>query len=454
VTRSGVAPVRHLGRGALVAVGLNSVIGGGIFILPATVAALAGATSLFAYAAAAAIVFGIGTTLARLATRHETSGGPYAYVEAAFGPFAGFQVGWLFCLARLTALANLLNGAALYLGALWPVLARPLPRALLILACAALVTAILLSGIRRTATTAELLALAKVLPLVALGVLGLFLVDPARLQPAPVEPLSFARAVLLLIYAFTGFEILTVPAEESLDPRRDMPSALRLTLAAVCAIYMLVHVAALGALANLGGEQAPLAALAARLAGEPARVGMTLIASVSMAGCGLASLLGASRMLYALSAAGRIPAVLGALEQRRRTPALAALLVAACAVVLAISGSYVYLAALSSGSRLLIYLACCLAALVRAPGAATAPAAGPTEAPAALPAAAPLRVTVPARARRVLVPLLTAAAIGVLLLVLEPREVVSGMIGVGAGVGLYLLARLGRRGLNTQEAAS
>jgi basic amino acid/polyamine antiporter, APA family len=434
VSRSGVAPVRHLGRGALVAVGLNSVIGGGIFILPATVAALAGSTSLFAYGAAAAIAFGIGTTLARLATRHEASGGPYTYVEAAFGPFAGFQIGWLFCLARLTALANLLNGAALYLGALWPALGRPLPRAILILACVALVTGILVSGIRRTATAADLLALAKVLPLVALGLAGLLLVDPSRLLPAPVGPGSFARAVLLLIYAFTGFEILTVPAEESLDPRRDMPSALRLTLAAVCAIYMLVHVAALGALGDLAREPAPLAALAARLAGEPARVGMTLIASLSMAGCGLASLLGASRMLYALSSAGRIPAVLGALEPRRRTPALAAVLGAACAAVLAISGSYVYLAALSSGSRLLIYLGCCLAALRRAPAsAADAAPAGP---------------------RRALVPSLTAAAIGVLLFMLEPREVVSGMIGVGAGLGLYLLARTRRRASDTQEAAS
>lgn len=443
MTGSGAVPVRHLGRPALVGIGLNSVIGGGIFILPATVAALVGPASLFAYVAAGTIVFGIGTTMARLAARHEASGGPYAYVEGAFGPFAGFQIGWLFCVARLTALANLLNGAALYLGALVPWLAEPVPRALLILGCAAVITTILVGGISRTAATTNLLAVVKIVPLVLLGLAGLALVDPGHLKPAPVEPGSFLRSVLLLIFAFTGFEILTVPAEESLQPRRDVPAALRITLVTVCGIYMLVHVAALGALPDLGGEAAPLAALAGMLAGGPGRIAMTLIATISMAGCGLASLLGASRMIYALSAAGRIPAGLGALEPRRRTPARAALLVGALGALFAIAGGYAFLAAVSSGSRLLIYLACCLAAMRRAPVTAAdpgPPAPGVAEGPAV------------AAAGRWLVPLLTAAAIGVLLLNLERREAIFGMIGIGAGLGLYVLARLRRRALTTQEA--
>ena len=450
MTGAGVAPIRHLGRLALVAIGLNSVIGGGIFILPATVTALVGPASLFAYVAAAAIVFGIGSALARLAAHHENSGGPYAYVERAFGPFAGFQIGWLFCLARLTALANLLNGAALYLGALVPWLARPLPRALLILACAAAITGILLGGIRRTAAAADILAVAKLAPLVLIGLAGLVLVDPVHLQPAPVEPGPFVRSVLLLIYAFTGFEVLTVPAEESLQPRRDVPAALRATLLIVCSVYMLVHVAALGALADLGGETAPLAALAAMLAGEPGRIGMTLIATVSMAGCGLASLLGASRMIYALSAVVRMPAGLGDLEPRRRTPARAALLVGAAGAGLAIAGGYAFLAAISSGSRLLIYLACCLAAMRRAPAPAAA-VTGPAAAVTA-PVAEPRRL--PAEVRRLLAPALTAGAILTLLFFgLQRREAILGMIGIGAGLGLYLLFRRRRRTLTTQEAS-
>jgi hypothetical protein len=126
--------------------------------------------------------------------------------------------------------------------------------------------------------------------------------------------------------------------------------------------------------------------------------------------------------------------------------------VGACGALLAITGSYVYLAALSTGSRLLIYLGCCLAALRRAPGAAT-PASAAAQGDAGVDAAG---ATAGARAtaRRAIVPSITAAAIGVLLLMLEPREVVSGMIGIGAGLGLYFLARRGRRALTTQEASS
>jgi len=424
VSRPRVEPVRHLGRLALVTLGLNGVIGGGIFVLPAQVAALSGAASTIAYLLAGAVALGIGTSLAFLGARFETSGGPYAYAAAAFGPVAGFQVGWLFCLARLTAMANLLNGAALYLGALLPRLAEPGPRALLILAAAAIVLGVLVAGIRQTALAAEALAVAKVAPLLLLGVAGLWLVAPEHLRPAAVEPGSLLRSVLLLIYAFTGFETLTVPAEEARAPRRDIPIALGATLGIVCALYLLVHVAALGGLENLAAETAPLATLADRLAGSSGRLAMTLVATVSMAGCALASLVGASRMLYAMAAAGQIPRRLGALDPRRRTPAVAAVLTATIAAALAIFGGYAFLAAVSSGSRLLIYLACSLAALRGAPAGAVARA----------------------------VPMVTAGAIVVLLFGLKPSEVLFGMIGVGVGLGLFFLARFGRRDTEGAEA--
>jgi amino acid transporter len=333
-------------------------------------------------------------------------------------------------------MANLLNGAALYLGALVPLLARPGPRAALILAAAAIVLGVLVAGIRQTALAAEVLAVAKVTPLLLLGVAGLWLVSPERLHPAPVEPASMLRSVLLLIYAFTGFETLTVPAEEARRPTRDIPMALGATLGIVCGLYLLVHVAALGGLENLASEAAPLATLADRLAGPAGRLVMTLVATLSMAGCALASLVGASRMLYAMAASGQIPAALGALEPRRRTPAVAAVLTATLGAALAIGGGYAFLAAVSSGSRLLIYLVCCLAAL---------------KGTAALRGTAALKGVAAWLIRRS-VPVLTAAAIVVLLFGLKPSEVLFGMIGVGVGLGLFFLARTGRREQEGTEA--
>lgn len=430
-----VAPLRHLGRLRLASIGLNSVIGGGIFILPATVAGLVGPASLFAFLVAAGTVVGIGLTLGRLAARFESSGGPYAYVERAFGPFAGFQVGWLFCLARLTAFANLLNGASLYLGALLPALARREAQVAIITGCAALLVVINASGIRQTSGVANVLAIVKIAPLLALGVAGIFLIEPARLVPSAVAPDAFLRSVLLLIFAFTGFEVLTVPAEESLRPRSDIPFALVLTIGVVCGLYILVHAAALGGLPVLASETAPLASLSGVLLGEGGRAGMTAVAVLSMIGCSLASLLGATRLLYAMSSAGQIPNVVGALDAKRRTPVVASVLTGGLGATLAIAGGYTFLAAVSSGTRLLIYLACCLACV----------------APDARGTWRGLRAAVAGRTRTLLIPGVTAAAIVLLLFRLERREVVFGMIGVGAGLGLYLLARAGRRGSTTRR---
>ena len=414
---SGVPPLRHLGRLRLVAVGINSVVGGGIFILPATVAALVGPASLAAYLVAGAVVLGVGSALARLASRFDASGGPYLYIRKTFGPFAGFQIGWLFCLARLTAMANLLHAFALYIGALVPSLAHPAGRTMLVLSCTAVVVGVNIRGIRQTSGATTLLVLAKVAPLVVLGIAGLFFMRADNFTPTPFQPADFLRATLLLLFAFSGFEILTVPAEESLRPRRDMPFALFATILMVCGLYLLVHTVSTGILPDLGRQTAPLAGVAAVVAGAPGRYGMTAVAAVSIAGCSLASLLGATRLLYALSSARQIPSWIGSLHPRLRTPMLASLLVGGLAALLAILGGYAFLAAVSSGARLLTYFACCLACLRPALGGRGAARIGAA---------------------------VTAVAILVLLSGLEQREAIFGMIGIGVGMVLYLFARRGR----------
>jgi len=423
---SRVAPLRHLGRARLVAVGINSVIGGGIFILPATVTALCGAAGLYAYLLAGLVIVGVGLALAWLASLHETSGGPYQYVTRAFGAFAGFQVGWLFCLARLTAMANQMIGFAQYLGALWPRGAGAGTRAALVLICALVVVGINVAGIRATSGAASLLAILKVAPLLLLGLAGLFFLHPANFQPSPFRATDFLRAVLLLIFAFSGFEILTVPAEESLRPRRDIPYALIATIACVCCVYLLVHGVSLGMLDHLESETAPLATAAGMIAGPPGRYGMSAVAALSMAGCALVSLVGASRILYAMACSGQIPAFLGALGRRSRAPVAASLLLGGVAAALAIAGGYAELAAVSAGTRMLIYLACCLACLM------------------ADEAGAPSGEAIGMRGKATA--LVTAVAIVGLLFALERREVIAATVGVAGGLALYLAARRGRKG--------
>lgn len=418
VTGSGVEPIRHLGRLRLAAVGINSVVGGGIFILPALVTARIGTAGLFAYAAAGLLVLGVGLSLGRLASGFERSGGPYAYVHGAFGDFAGFQAGWLFILARLSAMASLLNAFALYVGQIVPGGSGLPARALSVGAAALFVVATNIIGIRQTSRATNVLALVKIAPLVALGLAGLFVVDPERFALQAPGAMPFLRSVLLLVFAFSGFEILTVPAEESLRPRRDMPAALLMTILSVGALYLLVHSVALGMLPGLAQEKVPLATAAAILAGPAGLYGMTVAAAVSTAGCSLASLLGGSRMLYAMSSTRQIPAFLGALDPRLRTPARATLLVGIPAAVLAVFQSYETLSAVSAGTRLLVYLACCMACF--------RPLSGGGHPGGRVVAA------------------LTASGIVALLMALELKEVAGGMIGLGIGMGLYLAARRGR----------
>ncbi len=413
---STVAPVRHLGRLRLAAVGINSVIGGGIFIMPAVVASRLGPTSLIAWIAAAVVVTGVGLALGRLAALHERSGGPYVYVHQAFGPFAGFQAGWLFCIARLTAAASLFNGFARYVGALVPGGGTTAGRVVLVLICAVFVTGVNIAGIRQTSGVSNVLAVVKVAPLLLIGVVGLFAGDPSRLVPIATEPMEFVRAVLLLVFAYTGFETMTVPAEESLAPRRDMPVALALTIGTVCGVYLLVQAMTLGLVDDLGHQAAPLATAARTLAGEPGRYAMTLVAALSTAGCALASLVGGSRMLYAMSAARQVPRRLGALDPARRTPVNATLLMGGIGALLAILAAYEWLSAVSTGARLLVYLACCLACL--------RPSVGGTVAKG--------------------VALVTALTVAGLLTALEPTEAIAGMIGVTVGIILYLAARRDR----------
>jgi basic amino acid/polyamine antiporter, APA family len=404
-----VAPLRHLGRFRLVAIGINSVIGGGIFILPQEVAGLIGSFGLVAYLVAGLVVIGVGLALATLSSRHETSGGPYRYVHDVFGEFAGFQIGWLFCLARLTAMAGLVNGFARYLGALLPWAAEPLGRALVIIACSALITTINMIGIRQTSAATGLFTIAKVVPLVLLAIAGMFFLRSENFVMTPVEPMSFLRAVLLLIFAFSGFEILTVPAEESLQPRRDMPFAVIATILTVCAIYLPVHTVATGMLHDLAIEPAPLAAAAGIMAGPFGRYAMTFIAATSMAGCALISLVGGTRLMYAMSSARQIPSWIGSLSAAWRTPVRATLLMGVLGTTLAIWSVYSTLAAISAGTRLLVYLACCLACL---------------------------RVAAVATRERI-VPVLTSVGILALLCALKWEEILGGAAGIAIGTVLY-----------------
>jgi APA family basic amino acid/polyamine antiporter len=199
-----------------------------------------------------------------------------------------------------------------------------------------------------------------------------------------------------------------------------MPFAVIATILIVCAIYLPIHLVAAGMLDNLASEQAPLASVAGILAGPAGRYGMTFIAATSMAGCALISLVGGTRLMYSMSSARQLPDWMGSLHAVWRTPVRATMIIGVLGTALAIGSVYSTLAAISAGTRLLVYLACCLACLRRP--SATREDGGPGE---------------PGGLRGRIIPALTSVAIVALLCALERKEVIGGLSGVGIGTVLY-----------------
>jgi amino acid transporter len=200
---------RALGRGDLTAFAVNRVIGGGIFGIPAVLYLAAGPWSVWAIVFAGLVVLGITLCFAEVGSAFEDTGGPYLYAYETFGPAVGFEIGWLMWVTQLGGFAAVTNLFVDYLGWFAPALSTGLWRIGIITGMVILLTAINILGVRRAGTVNNIVTLAKLVPLALFVAVGLFFVDGARLVPAAVPaPAALSSAVLLAIYAFSGFEVL------------------------------------------------------------------------------------------------------------------------------------------------------------------------------------------------------------------------------------------------------
>jgi amino acid transporter len=356
---------------------------------------------------------------AEAASLFDGPGGAYVYTRAAFGDFVGFEVGWMTWLARLTSVASLTSGFAQALTALWPGAAAGAGRAVTISAVIVGLTAVNLIGVKAGARTSTVLTIGKTVPLLLLVGMGLLALDAERLDPTSVPSLEgLGEVSLLLLFAYAGFENTPAPAGEFRNPRRDVPFALLVTVGVVTALYTAIQVVALGTLPDLAHAQTPLADAAGLLLGPLGVWLLTVGAVVSILGTNNNTMLSGPRYLYALAASGGLPAPLARIHPRWHTPHVAILVQSALALPLALSGTFVELAALSAIARLATY-------------AGTA---------AAVPI---LRRTLPVTERTVrlpggpAIPLAALVVCAVLLASAEPRNWLAGAIALAVGAALY-----------------
>ena len=362
----------------MVALFINSVIGAGIFGLPSRVHELLGPYALLAYVACALLVLLVVLCFAEAGSRFEQTGGPYLYARVAFGPVVGFQVGWLVWLTRVTAFAALCNLLIDYLAHVAPPLGSGAGRVAVATLATLAIAAVNLRGVRTAAIVANVFTIGKLVPLVLFVAVGLFFIEPARYVPehAPTS-VDFSTAVLLLVFAFTGFETATVPAGEVRDPRRTLPFAILASMAVIVPLYLLIQFVAIGTLPGLAQSSTPLADAAGGFAGSVGAGVIVLGALVSISGTLNGLVLSAPRLLYAMAERGQLPALLARTHPRFHTPHWAIALTAGCMLALTLSGSFLTAVALSTITRLLAYAATCIAVPVlrRREGGEVGPAA-------------------------------------------------------------------------------
>ena len=346
---------------------VNCIVASGIFVLPATVAAILGPGWLIAYVICAVAITLVFLSLAEAASRVSETGGTYAYVDVAFGPYAGVLLGavlWFSAVASSAAVANIFAGT---LATVVPVLGGTAGRAALLITTYAVLTAINIRGVRAGALVVELVTIAKVAPLVLLIAVGLFALRGQHVPVSGHAPIgSIGRATLELFFAFTGIEVALTPAGEVANPSRTMPRAVLLALAIVTAVYMGTHYVAQGVLgAGLAADQlAPLADTANHLFGPSGKALMLAAAILATFAYVSGDILASPRIMFAFGQDGYLPAIMGAVHARHRTPHIAIVAYAVIACALALVGTFPVMAALGAISAVIIYLGSCLALLV------------------------------------------------------------------------------------------
>jgi len=361
-----VSLIRAIGRWSLVSLVVNSIIGSGVFGLPSTVAALIGRDSPFAVVAAGAGMGVIIGCFAEVASRFQQAGGPYLYARVAFGRMMGIQTAWMLWLGQVAAPAANANLFVIYLGEFFPHAKDPLPRALILTLLVGILAFINVRGVRAGTRVSNLFTAAKLVPLFGVIVLGLFVLQAHGWQIATAASAvpntnQWMKAVLLLVFAYGGFETALAPMSEAKDPRRDAPFALFTALMACTVIYALIQWVVIGVLPDAVHSQRPLADVA-RIAVGP--VGAALVAVgalISFYGYLSAKILAMPRVPFALAEQGDFPRVFAAVHRRFHTPYVSILVFAAMVWGLALIGDFKWNVTLSAVARLLYYAVACAA---------------------------------------------------------------------------------------------
>lgn len=354
--------VRGISRWDLTAIAVNTIIGTGIFILPAKVSGLIGSFSLFAFVACALIVAFIVLCFAEVSSRFQTTGGMYLYAKEAFGSAVGFEVGWLYWIVRVTTFATNCNALLLYIAYFFPSAVEGYGRILIVSTVVSVMTLVNFIGVRESAILTNIFTVGKIVPLLLFAFVGVFFIQPANFSFGTTpEYGKFSEAILVLIYAFVGFEAAVIPAGETKNPQKAVPFALLLALVFCAVLFILIQIVAIGTLPNLAESKTPLADAAQNFLGNFGATFIALGALVSVLGNLNGGFLAASRIPFAMAEQKELPQILAKTHPKFKTPFVSLFATALVIFVFTLQTSFYAALTIATITRLLVYATTCAA---------------------------------------------------------------------------------------------
>ncbi|MFA5141070.1 MAG: APC family permease [Elusimicrobiota bacterium] len=370
---AGQRDIRRLRGADIFCIGLNAIVGSGIFLFPGKLAAAAGPASVAAFAACGLLLMPVALCYAEMGAMVGESGAAALYSREAFGERVGYGVGviaWAASVLSWAAVASALGGQV---GYFIPLLDGPTAGRLLAAGSILAFGALNYRGIEPGSRAVNILTVAKLLPLGFFALVGLSALEPGRFSPFFSGERSFGRAVFLALWALQGFEVVGVPAGEARTPQRDVPRAVIGSLSCAVVLYCLIQAAAVGSFPGLHASlDRPLADAAGHLLGPWGGALLAAAGAVSMTGFLAGEALGAPRFLSSLGSASLSRLRLCMVHERFLTPYRAIAATTGAGAALALTFDFSRLIDLSNLAVVCQYVACCLAVLalrVRRPGA-------------------------------------------------------------------------------------
>ncbi|MEZ5463216.1 APC family permease [Dokdonella sp.] len=356
------ALIRAVGGIALGAAIINIIVGAGIFMLPAILATRMGSSAPIAFLAGAVVIVPVALCFAAIGSRVSTTGGPYTYVTATFGPFSGFIAGALMWICNVSSSGGVASALVSQVARAWPQFDETGWRSLFLVVVFSLLVLLNAFGVKLGARAITVLATLKLTPLFLLATLGLLFVDWTQVSWITIPSwTTLGAAMVLVMFAYSGMETALIPSGELRDPARSVPRATIAAILVVVLLYMGIQIVTQGVLGvSVGSSTAPIADTAGAI-WTPGLVVLLITAGVSMTGFLMGNLLASSRLLYALGRDGYLPSAYGRVTAHYRVPLLAIISHGVIACGLALVGNFEALALISGGAICLLYLGVCLA---------------------------------------------------------------------------------------------